>query len=178
MPTPPDSRHPDGQPDAAQPKWRRDFPIDVEQDEYVSRRDFAKFLVLTSGAMALGQVVLVAESVARRDAPPPARRAIARLDELPPGGVLRFDYPERGDACLLARLDDGELVAYDQKCTHLSCAVTPDLASGRLLCPCHKGFFDVSDGRPLAGPPRRPLARITLEVTDGVIHATGVELRT
>jgi arsenite oxidase small subunit len=36
----------------------------------------------------------------------------------------------------------------------------------------------VTTGRPLAGPPRRPLTRVVLEVRDGVIYATGVELRT
>ena len=29
-----------------------------------------------------------------------------------------------------------------------------------------------STGRPIAGPPRRPLARIVLEVRDGIIYAT------
>jgi len=58
----PHPRHPDGKPSAAQPKWRQDFPIDTAQDEYVSRRDFAKFLVLTSAAMAAGQICLVGQS--------------------------------------------------------------------------------------------------------------------
>ena len=38
------------------PKWRRDFPIDSPQDQYVARRDFMKFMVLTSLAFAVGQV--------------------------------------------------------------------------------------------------------------------------
>ena len=33
---------PDGLPVEQQPKWRRDFPIDWPQDEYVSRRDLVK----------------------------------------------------------------------------------------------------------------------------------------
>ena len=84
----------------------------------------------------------------------------------------------RADA-RLARLDDGKLVAFGQKCTHLQCAVTPDVGAGKFVCPCHKGYFDIQTGRPLAGPPRRPLPRITLNVgDDGVIYATGVELST
>lgn len=46
---------PDGQPEHEQPKWRRDFPIDVEADEYGARRDFTKFMVLTSLAFVCGQ---------------------------------------------------------------------------------------------------------------------------
>jgi len=46
------------------------------------------------------------------------------------------------------------------------------------VCPCHHGYFDAQTGQPLAGPPRRPLPRITLALRDGVIYAKGVELRT
>ncbi|HSD86011.1 MAG TPA: hypothetical protein VLB44_00795, partial [Kofleriaceae bacterium] len=41
---------PNHRPMAEQPRWRRDFAIDWPEDNYVARRDFAKFLVLTSGA--------------------------------------------------------------------------------------------------------------------------------
>jgi Rieske Fe-S protein len=79
---------------------------------------------------------------------------------------------------LLIRLHDGRLVAYGQQCSHLSCAVIPKPSQGQLHCPCHNGFFEINEGRPIAGPPRRPLPRIKLEVRDGEIYATGVELRT
>jgi len=175
----PHSQHPDGKPTPAQPRWRQDFPIDTAQDEYVSRRDFAKFLVLTSGAMTVGQASLVAQSGARQQRKPHEPQPIAHVDEVGSGRVIRFDYPEPGEPCLLARLDDGKLVAFGQKCTHLQCAVTPDVGAGKFVCPCHKGYFDMQTGRPLAGPPRRPLPRITLEVRDdGIIYATGVELST
>ena len=47
---------PDGRPPEVQPAWRRDFPIDWPQDQYVARRDFSKFMVLTSLAFFVGQV--------------------------------------------------------------------------------------------------------------------------
>ena len=53
---------PDGRPDTEQPRWRRDFPIDVAEDEYVARRDLVKFIVLTSAALAAGQFWIVAQS--------------------------------------------------------------------------------------------------------------------
>src|SRR5688572_3696333 len=46
---------PDGQPEAAQPRWRQDFPIDWPEDEYVSRRDFVKFMGLVSLSFVAGQ---------------------------------------------------------------------------------------------------------------------------
>ena len=73
------------------------------------------------------------------------------------------------------RTGDATFVAYDQQCTHLQCPVVPAVESGRLHCPCHNGWFDLATGRPLAGPPRRPLARVTLEVRDGRVWATGIE---
>ena len=41
---------------------------------------------------------------------------------------------------------DRDLVAYSQKCTHLSCAVIPRPEKGVLHCPCHEGFFDLRSG--------------------------------
>ena len=54
----------------------------------------------------------------------------------------------------------------------------PQPERDQLRCPCHNAYFEINEGRPIAGPPRRPLPRITLQVRDGVIYATGVELRT
>src|SRR5215831_5353682 len=51
---------PDGAPPDAQPRWRQDFPIDWPADQYVARRDFARFLVLTSAAFAAGQAWIAA----------------------------------------------------------------------------------------------------------------------
>jgi Rieske Fe-S protein len=89
-----------------------------------------------------------------------------------------FSYPDEHDICVLVRLAQDQLVAYSQKCTHLSCAVIPRPEQGLLHCPCHEGFFDLRSGSPTAGPPRRPLPRILLEVRGREIYATGVETRT
>jgi Rieske Fe-S protein len=168
---------PDGRPRSEQQKWRRDFPIDWPEDEYVSRRDLVKFLVLTSFAFTGGHIWLLAK---QRGATAGASgeyepRAIARLDELPIGGAKVFEFPPGSSPRLLVRVSQAELVAYDQQCTHLLCPVLPRPEQGKLHCPCHNGWFDLATGRPLAGPPRRPLPRVTVEVRDGVVWATGVE---
>ena len=105
-------------------------------------------------------------------------KALGSLEQTPTGGVIEFRYPGEDDPCLLLRLDADRIVAYSQQCTHLSCAVIPDLSQGLLRCPCHHGSFNIDEGRAIAGPPRRPLPRITLEVRDGTIYAIGVERRT
>lgn len=169
---------PDGRPLAEQPRWRREFAVDWPEDHHVARRDFAKFLVLTSGAFVAGQGWIAVQSLLRKRRGPPPRVRIASRADLPPGAALMFAYPEPHEPCLLLHLPDGELVAYDQRCTHLSCAVVPKLDEGVLHCPCHEGYFDAATGRNIAGPPPRPLPRIVLEVIGDDIYAVGVERRT
>ena len=169
---------PDWRSAADQPAWRQDFPIDWPQDQYVERRDFMKFLVLISGAFAVGQFWIGAQNWWRsRRGLPPVRR-IASLDGVPIGTSLLFQYPTRDEPCVLVRLGERDLVAYSQECTHLSCAVIPRPEQGVLRCPCHEGLFDLRSGQPIAGPPNRPLPRIVLEVRGRDVYATGIELRT
>jgi Rieske Fe-S protein len=168
---------PDGQPYHEQPQWRNDFPIDWPQDELVARRDFTKFLVLTSLAFVAGQLWIVFENFKRkRKGEPPVMR-IARADSIPVGGSLVFDYPEKHDSCILVRTGYQAYFAFSQKCTHLSCAVVPDVAKGQFHCPCHNGFFEMRTGIPTAGPPRRPLERIIIQLRDGDLYAIGREVR-
>jgi len=169
---------PDWRPISVQPAWRHDFPIDWPQDQYVERRDFVKFLVLTSAAFTVGQFWIAAQNWWRSREGRPPIRWITSLDALAPGASLVFEYPGRGDICVMVRLADQTVVAYSQQCTHLSCAVVPEPEQGVLHCPCHEGYFDLRSGEPVAGPPKRPLPRIVLEVRGRDIYATGIEWRT
>jgi len=167
---------PDGLPEHEQPKWRRDFPIDVAADEYGARRDFTKFMVLTSLAFACGQLWIVFLSFFRRRAP--VEKRIAAVTDVKIGQAVSFHYPTDRDPCLLIRQSEDVFQAYSSQCTHLMCPVRPDLTHNRLHCPCHEGYFDAATGRPTAGPPRRPLPRIHLRIDRGVVYATAVEDRT
>jgi Rieske Fe-S protein len=169
---------PDWQPADRQPAWRTDFPIDWPQDQYVERRDFMKFMVLTSLAFTAGQVWIGAQNWWRRRRGQPEIRRVASIDQLPVGSVMTFAYPGPNDDCLLVRAAGNALVAYGQQCTHLSCAVRPLVKQGVIHCPCHEGYFDLQTGRPVAGPPRRPLPLVRLEVRGRDVYATGVEERT
>ncbi len=172
------STPPDGRPSAEQPRWRTDFPIDWPADEYLTRREFTKFLMLTSGAFAAGHLFLLASSQwQNREAAPP-EQVIARVEDVPVGGSLLFEYPPNSPARLLVRVDEQVFVAYEQQCTHLTCPVLPAVDKGELHCPCHEGVFDLLSGRPLSGPPQRPLARVQLAIRNGEVIATGIEKRT
>lgn len=167
---PPDGGDPD-----QQPKWRRDFPIDVEDDEYVSRRDLVKFMIVTSAAFAIGQSWLALRSMMRGGKAKLAAAAVASVDELDVGGGKTFTYPAGSTPRLLIKTGPKSFVAYDQQCTHLQCPVVPAVDEGKLHCPCHNGWFDLQTGQPLAGPPRRRLPRVSVEVRDDMVYATGVE---
>lgn len=170
--TPPDRRA-----QIDQPQWRQDFPVDVPEDNYISRREFTKFLVLTSAAFTFGQFWIVWENWRREKRGQPPMVQIAHLSQLPVGSSIVFHYPTEHEPCLLMRPDEKTLLAYSQKCTHLSCAVVPELEKKRIACPCHHGYFDLFDGRPIAGPPQRPLPRVTLELRGDAVYATGIEIR-
>lgn len=173
------SRAPDPRDEAAPPEWRADFPIDWPKDEFVARREFAKFLVLTSAAFVAGQGFVAAHQLVRQRRPAVSERLkVGALSQFPIGGVSLFRYPTEHDPCLVVRLRDGELAAFSQACTHLSCAVIPKFDEGVFVCPCHDGYFDLRTGRNIAGPPPRPLPRILLEVVGDDIYAVGVEART
>jgi menaquinol-cytochrome c reductase iron-sulfur subunit len=55
-------------------------------------------------------------------------------------------------------------VAISDRCVHLGCPVRWVSAAERFICPCHGGVYDLL-GKPVAGPPVRPLDRFYTRVT-------------
>jgi Rieske Fe-S protein len=159
-------------PSQQEPLWREEFAIDAPSDAFVQRRQFTKFLVLTSFGMFLGNVWIWVKSRFQQT-PAYSAQPIARIDELAVGAVKVFQYPTAGDHCLLIRLTEERFVAYSQKCTHLSCAVYYSADQRRLECPCHEGYFSVEDGAVLQGPPPRPLPQVQLERRGSDLIALG-----
>ncbi len=156
-------------------KWRNDFPTPWSDDNYVTRRDFTKFLVLTSGALTVGSgyfVINHPRDIANEQAP---TVQIAAVDEIAVGGVKLFRYPTENDPAILMRTGEQEYVAFRQRCSHLSCPVTYNHGRGSLDCPCHNGAFDAATGKVLSGPPPSPLPKIALKIEAGVIYAAGWE---
>ncbi|MEO8435705.1 MAG: Rieske (2Fe-2S) protein [Pyrinomonadaceae bacterium] len=156
---------------------QRDFPYDREEEAQVTRREFCNFLGLTSAALFVGAAGFAGKAaIDARTTPQFPSARIEGGEALAPGSSLNFRYPTAKDSAILVRTLDGELHAFGQKCTHLSCPVYFERAHQRLECPCHDGAFDAKTGNVLYGPPPRPLDAIKLELRpDGQLWAIGRE---
>jgi nitrite reductase/ring-hydroxylating ferredoxin subunit len=156
------------------PLWREEFSVRAADERYVGRRQFAKFLTLTSLAMFAGNLWILVKGLTIR-APVFRPQVVARIGDLPIDGVKLFNYPTPKDPCLMIRTAEDTYVAYSQVCTHLSCAVYFDARTRHLECPCHRGSFSVTDGSVIAGPPPRPLPRVELERQGDALVAVGLK---
>jgi Rieske Fe-S protein len=156
-----------------EPLWKDEFSIHTADERYVSRRQFTKFLVLTSLGMFAGNVWILARSLFSKK-PLYSERVVCNASDVPVGGVWLFRYPTPNDPCILIRTGEDTYVAYSQKCTHLSCAVYYAREKNRLECPCHEGYFSVTTGDVLQGPPPRPLPRVVLERHGEQLVAVGM----
>jgi Rieske Fe-S protein len=149
----------------APPVWKRDFPYEAAAEEEVTRREFARYLVLGAGALAAGNLGLAAWTQLRsinRGEP----QAIVAADDVPVGATYLFSYPSDDDPAVLLRVNETEIVAFSQQCTHLGCVVYYQPDQSRWHCPCHEGNFDALTGEVLSGPPQRSLGRIDVEIRD------------
>jgi menaquinol-cytochrome c reductase iron-sulfur subunit len=61
---------------------------------------------------------------------------------------------------------EGALTVFSAACPHLGCSVSWRQETRSFDCPCHTARFD-AEGRPVAGPPTRPLAGLEYKITDG-----------
>lgn len=153
--------------------WKDEFSIFQERERFVGRRQLIKFLTLTSLGMFAGNVWILLRSWMSRDLSYP-RQEIARIGDIPVGGVKLFRYPNPKEQCLLVRRSEDDYVAYSQKCTHLSCAVYYSREDNQLICPCHNGRFSIRDGAAIQGPPTRALPHVVLERKGLELIAIGI----
>lgn len=158
----------------ADPLWKDEFSIDSAHETVVNRRQFTKFLTLTSLSMFVGNLWILAKTWTDKKISFP-KQVIAEAAEVPLGGVKLFHYPSESDPCIMVHTELDKFVAYSQKCTHLSCPVHFSPATKRLECPCHEGSFSLETGAVIKGPPPRPLPRIILERQNGLLVAVGIE---
>jgi Rieske Fe-S protein len=95
------------------------------------------------------------------------------VEGLPDDGFGMFSYefmvkdgwlvlPQRGFVWARGGADR-KIKVFSSTCTHLACNVIWQSETNTFECPCHSGRFD-ADGRPLAGPPTRPLKELTYKV--------------
>jgi Rieske Fe-S protein len=120
-----------------------------------TRRDLLADLWRWAGAALAGTAGLLVFRALRAAAPP--RQEIALAPEAVENAVASGGAPV--DALFVSGSREAP-TALDLTCTHLGCRVAPDAVG--LACRCHGSRFD-RDGRPVAGPARAPLARVSLE---------------
>jgi Rieske Fe-S protein len=133
----------------------------------VTRRELTKFLGLVSLAFLFATCASAGRKLLKRILKQsPGGISVASTQELPVGGYKLFHYPTENQPRILLRLSEEKFVAFDQRCTHLSCPVHFNPATEQLVCPCHEGFFSAFDGQVLAGPPRRALARLSVSTSN------------
>lgn len=140
--------------------WKDDFPVYQLESTQVSRRDFAKFLCLVSGGLAIGSGYVAVKAKFFPLKKVVGEHFVCKKGELPLGGTRSFLIEGSTVPYILIHLENGQFRAFEQKCTHLSCAVFYKPGSGKIECPCHNGLFDALTGEALEGPPPRPLPRL------------------
>lgn len=143
------------------------------------RRAFIKTAILCSGIIPLVGVPLAGYVVS-----PALNKGDGKwvkfgsTKDLTPGTInmLTYDFmvkdgwqvlPQRG--FVWAKMDlEGKPLIYSSTCTHLACNVIWNETEKVFECPCHSGRFD-QNGRPLAGPPTRPLDILEHKIEEDVL---------
>ena len=108
---------------AEQPRWRADFPVRWDEDNYMTRRELAKFLTLGSGLLASVNVLIAVIGLRGEPRTPPVQR-IAAADDIAPGSSLLFRYPtpdEPASWCATARADSTRSHRSARTCRAPSC---------------------------------------------------------
>ncbi|TLS37834.1 ubiquinol-cytochrome c reductase iron-sulfur subunit [Pseudalkalibacillus caeni] len=150
--------------------------LNRDDDVKYNRRAFLKSAVGASVALGLATLPFSVKAMLESDEEEEAFKIVS-LDKVPKGSSYNFAYPTEADTALLIHTEEGEIKAYNNKCTHLQCPVFYEKEENVLLCPCHKGYFSVENGHPTAGPPQRELPLIKTEIRNGVVYAVGRKVR-
>lgn len=101
---------------------------------------------------------------------------VCNVSDVEVGEMFQFEI--EGDKVIpyiLVRLEENRWRAFEQKCTHLACAVRYRSDLNQIECPCHQGFFNAESGDVIAGPPPRPLPQLEVIIRDEKVYVTGKE---
>ena len=154
----------------------------------VQRRDFVKivlaFLGTIMGAVigipAIGYLLSPATKVQSKEAWIPA----GPMENYPIGTPTLFSYTRskingwekttNSYGAYIVRINEADVKAFSNICTHLSCRVSWKNELTEYVCPCHDGHFD-GEGKVTAGPPPAPLYPYETKVEEGVLYIHHVE---
>ncbi len=146
-------------------------PSEAELSRLFSRRDLLDLSLATTGLLAGG--ALLAPLVGYLAAPskeltPGGDVFLARAATIRPG---RSKTVLVGDEdWLVIRTDENRYHALSATCTHSDvCQVKWEEQRRQVICPCHRGVFDMN-GSVLSGPPPRPLEYREVVERDGNLY--------
>ncbi|MFC4559568.1 Rieske 2Fe-2S domain-containing protein [Virgibacillus kekensis] len=152
--------------------------INTNNERQLDRRGFMKTMAGAAGLFAVSSLpwgaIAAKELMGLSDKEYPHHK-IAELKDVSVGSSIDFHFPTEHDSAIMIRLKEDKFVAYQNACTHLRCPVYWIKEEKEMVCPCHHGKFDPTNGTPTAGPPRRPLPEIALKVKEGAIYAVRVK---
>lgn len=149
-------------------------PSEREIARTFARRDVLDLALASTGALVaaalLGPLALylgapAAGRTTRGDV------AVGAADVIPVNGARTKLV--HGEEYLIVRPDAERFVALSATCPHSNvCLVEWDEKRRQVVCPCHRGVFDIQ-GNVISGPPPAPLRRREVVVRDGQIYVRG-----
>lgn len=128
----------------------------------MKRRNFLRLVLTVLGSVSFASF---AYPLVRFLAPPAgevsAKRLLIAKAEIPVGMSKNVVFNNK--PAIVINSPGKGFIALSKVCTHLGCLVDYDRDSGRLLCPCHAGTYDL-EGNVLSGPPPRALPKLPLRI--------------
>ncbi|WP_040049034.1 FAD-dependent oxidoreductase [Caballeronia concitans] len=104
----------------------------------------------------------------------PSMQKVAVLSDLDARAMKRVEI---GDTPILLIRSGDRVLAYEANCPHAGAPLEEGaLCSGRLICPWHKGTFDIESGALVEPPPLMPLKRYPVRVDGDDILASAVPM--
>lgn len=149
--------------------------IDAPPQDVPTRRGF----LATLGGVSLVWLGALLYPVYRYLSPPAATGDTAKLEKTKVDKIKALDVSQPGQGknggyagrgIIVLRTDEGDLRAFDAKCTHAGCNVS--FAGDKMSCPCHGGTYDLA-GKNVSGPPPRPLAELNVFEENGELFIDG-----
>jgi Rieske Fe-S protein len=148
----------------------------LPKNPITDRRSFLKTAALSGGCVLLTGIPVVSFVVS-----PALKEGVGKwvdfgpVEDLEPNqfNMLSYEFmvkdgwlvlPQRG--FVWAKADSTtDIRVFSSTCTHLACNVIWREDAQVFECPCHSGRFD-PEGKPLAGPPSKPLSVLANKVED------------
>jgi Rieske Fe-S protein len=149
-------------------------PSEGEIARTFARRDILDFALASTGALVAA--ALLGPLALYLGAPAGGRTtrgevALGKADLIPVNGA--HTKLVHGEEYLVVRPEGDTFVALSATCTHSRvCLVEWDPKRRQVVCPCHRGVFDLH-GNVVSGPPPEPLRRREIAVRDGQLYARG-----